>query len=316
MNPDSDGSEPSGGLALDAEGNVYGTTTLGGLNGGGTIFELTSGSWDFSVLYQFCSQANCTDGGNPFSGPVLDDAGNLFSTAGFAVELSPDPSGWVETVLYRFCSSMNNVGGCEALGGLVIDKAGNLYGATEVGGAFQKGTTYELRHSASGWRESLPHSFGSFPRDGSGPLIGHLGIDGAGNLYGTTGSGGSNLCFGGCGTIYELVREGNGSWKEKILYNFANGTTGFSPGAGVAMDKAGNLYGATVYGGSPTCGCGTIYKLAPGAGGTWTYTVLHTFSGLDGSQPDANLVVHDGKLYGTTVSGGAGGFGVVFEITP
>jgi uncharacterized repeat protein (TIGR03803 family) len=115
--------------------------------------------------------------------------------------------------------------------------------------------------------------------------------------------------------VYELSRNGNGRWKETLLYNFQSGT-GYGPGAGVVFDKSGNLYGTTVYGGSGSCGCGVVYKLAPGSGGTWTYSVLHTFTGTDGAQPDANLVLHNGKLYGTTITGGTGGAGVVFELTP
>jgi uncharacterized repeat protein (TIGR03803 family) len=84
----------------------------------------------------------------------------------------------------------------------------------------------------------------------------------------------------------------------------------------VVIDKAGNLYGTTVEGGSG-CGCGVVYKLARRKQGKWTYTVLHTFEGSDGAQPDANLIL-DGKgnLYGTTATGGAHGGGVVFEIIP
>ena len=84
----------------------------------------------------------------------------------------------------------------------------------------------------------------------------------------------------------------------------------------MVLDEVGNLYGTTVYGGSG-CDCGVVYKLAPGKKGKWTYTVLHTFVGSDGAQPDANLILDDkGNLYGTTATGGPGGYGVVFELTP
>jgi uncharacterized repeat protein (TIGR03803 family) len=82
------------------------------------------------------------------------------------------------------------------------------------------------------------------------------------------------------------------------------------------MDKAGNLFGTTIAGGSQ-CGCGVVYKLAPQAKGKWKYTVLHRFNGSDGAQPDANLILDKkGDLYGTTITGGTGGYGVAFEITP
>jgi uncharacterized repeat protein (TIGR03803 family) len=99
---------------------------------------------------------------------------------------------------------------------------------------------------------------------------------------------------------------------ETILYNFTLDASG--PGGGVIIDKAGNLYGTTVYGGST--GCGVVYELSPNAsGGGWQYTVLHQFLGSDGCEPDANLTLGpDGNLYGTTATGGAGGAGVVFQI--
>ena len=84
----------------------------------------------------------------------------------------------------------------------------------------------------------------------------------------------------------------------------------------MVTDKAGNLYGTTIAGGSG-CDCGVVYKLAPGKNGEWRYTVLHTFVGSDGAQPDANLILGDkGNLFGTTAAGGSGGYGVAFELIP
>jgi uncharacterized repeat protein (TIGR03803 family) len=174
-----------------------------------------------------------------------------------------------------------------------------------------------LDPSSSGWKEQVLHSFPAFPKDGQVPGVGALVFDASGNLYGTTSEGGANTCFAGCGTIFRLTQETDGRWKETILYNFKNGASGFSPGAGVVLDQAGNLYGATTYGGTSSRGCGVVYKLAPGANGNWTYTVLHRFTGSDGAQPDANLILDSkGNLYGTTATGGANGGGVVFELTP
>jgi uncharacterized repeat protein (TIGR03803 family) len=104
-----------------------------------------------------------------------------------------------------------------------------------------------------------------------------------------------------------------GSWKETVIYGFTNPSNGFEPSSGVVFDKQGNLYGTTAVGGIGTScpvGCGVVYKLTPGAGGTWKYTVLHKFNGNDGFGPNGGLVL-DGKgnLYGTA-------FTVVYEITP
>jgi uncharacterized repeat protein (TIGR03803 family) len=112
------------------------------------------------------------------------------------------------------------------------------------------------------------------------------------------------------------ARGANGHWKETILYSFKNGPSGNAPSAGVVVDGAGNLYGTTGYGGDAQCSCGVVYKLSPGKNGTWKYTVLHRFTGADGGEPEANLILDKkGNLYGTTPFGGPG-FGVVFEVTP
>lgn len=156
-----------------------------------------------------------------------------------------------------------------------------------------------------------------FPNDGKVPRVGALAFDREENLYGTTQQGGKNICGPvHCGTIFRLSRQPNGHWKETILHNLKLGKGGYWPGAGVVVDGAGNLYGTTLYGGTE-CDCGVVYKLAPNPDGSWTYTVLHRFTGYDGAEPDANLILDDqGNLYGTTATGGPGGAGVVFKVTP
>src|SRR5689334_17801488 len=88
---DPDGSEPSGGLVIDSAGDLYGTTPLGGANGRGAVFELSPGvsGWTETVLYSFCSQLDCADGGSPSSSLFMDKKGNLFGTGGLVFELSP-----------------------------------------------------------------------------------------------------------------------------------------------------------------------------------------------------------------------------------
>jgi uncharacterized repeat protein (TIGR03803 family) len=146
--------------------------------------------------------------------------------------------------------------------------------------------------------------------------LGDLTLDASGNLYGATPGGGtSSACTAGCGTLYKLTPEANGHWKETILYSLQGGTAGVEPTAGVVMDQSGNLYGTTIAGGDSVCDCGVVFKLAP-SGGTWTYSVLHTFVGTDSAQPNAKMVLYNGNLYGTSAAGGPGGAGVVFEIIP
>ncbi len=320
QNNGSDGTEPSSTLVFDGAGNLYGTTPNGGNKscgyGCGVAFELTPSEdgWDETVVYSFpLPSGDCC----PYAGMIMDNAGNLYGTAGDPFELSPGSGGWQPTVLYDFTCS--NRGPCAPFAGVIMDPPGNLYGTTERGGAHKAGTAYELTPSSDGWKEQILHSFPSSPSDGQVPGVGALALDASGRVYGTTDQGGANMCGDvGCGTIFRLAKGASGRWKETILYNFSpngGGAGGVNPGAGVVLDRAGNLFGTTIDGG--TGGCGVIYKLAPQAKGKWKYAVLHTFTGYDGCGPDANLILDSkGNLYGTTPTGGAGGFGVAFELTP
>jgi uncharacterized repeat protein (TIGR03803 family) len=145
--------------------------------------------------------------------------------------------------------------------------------------------------------------------------------DGAGNLYGTTSCTMviyPDTCVG-YGLVYELTPTEGGGWSEKVLYGFGEWLDGFQPIGGLTWDAAGNLYGTNRC--SPAengCGCGTVYELMPGPGGSWTEQILHQFGyGGDGCQSRASLVLDaEGNVYGTTATGGAYGQGTVFELIP
>ena len=164
---------------------------------------------------------------------------------------------------------------------------------------------------------------------------GGLVADSAGNLYGTTQYGGgspncgdSSSTLSGCGTVYELVKQPNGTYKESVLYAFQGGSDGNSPWAQVTLGADGSIYGTTLTGGGITLpcptGCGTVFKLTKGSNGAWTETILHLFLGgaVDGQGPSGNLILDaQGNLYGTTFYGVAApcsieGCGVVFELSP
>jgi len=314
-----DGCVSTAGLTFDASGAIYGTSQRCGAYGYGTVFSLSPGSsgWTESVLHSF----DLTDGARPYGGVVIAPGGNVYGTADIVFALAPGSDGWTESVIDDF-SRHNDGNGPYA--GLILDASGVLYGTTKYGGAHNAGIVYELKPTVDGsWKERILHSFcpAGFPcADGAVPGLGALAMDQAGNLYGTTIAGGANCGCGGCdscGVIYKLTRGPHGHWTETALYNFKADSTGHGPGAGVVRDEAGNLYGTTIYGGSPQCSCGVVYKFSPSKNGKWTYTVLHRFVGSDGAQPDANLTLDNkGNLFGTTATGGAGGAGVVFEITP
>jgi uncharacterized repeat protein (TIGR03803 family) len=128
--------------------------------------------------------------------------------------------------------------------------------------------------------------------------------------------------------VYELSPAGGGTWTETILHYFSSGTDGVYPEAGMIFDGAGNLYGTTGFGGNSACntlGCGTVFKLTPATGGTWTYEILYVFQGgADGGEPGSSLTFDGaGNLYGTAAVGGTAtacnppyGCGVVYELTP
>ena len=242
-----DGFEPTGNLAFDQAGNVYGTTILGGtgcLNGCGIVFQLSrSGSgWTKTTLHNFT-------GGNYVSptGVIIDRFGSLYGTTvygglfdeGMVFQLTPSGSGWTFSVLYNFHNGINGINdGGSPEGGLVMDAAGNLYGTTGSGGTGGGGTVFELSPSGGGWTFSVIASLSGY--HGS---VGNLAFDGAGNLYGTTRDDGAYHY----GNVFKLTPSG-GQWTYTDLYDFTGGNDGGEPNAGVTLDSSGNIYGTALYG--------------------------------------------------------------------
>jgi len=320
-----DGSNPVGGVIFDAAGNLYGTTNLGGAacNSGGTVFELmpsADGKWTEKILHSF--PCNTEDGSGPTGSLIFDAKGNLYSTtlgggsynSGTVFEMEPGTNGhWTERVLHSFG---NGDDGAKPWSGVILDAAGNLYGTTNLGGAHKTncsgdscGTVFQLRPGRNGqWTEKVLHSFDNNGEDGFWPGAG-LAIDAAGDLYGTA-EGGHEGCRtnAGCGTVFELSPSASGKWTEKII-NYFSGRNGANPDSNLIFDAAGNLYGTTVWGGRPECdddyhvGCGTVFELMPDAYGNWTEkTVRHFYK----AKAPGGGVIFDaaGNLYGTTTLGG------------
>ncbi len=161
--------------------------------------------------------------------------------------------------------------------------------------------------------ETVLYDFTGGP-DGGGPT-GNLTSDGKGNFYGTTTGGGAT----GYGSVFELSPNGSGGWNGNVVYSFCSAPScadGDDPYLTyVLFDSLGNLYGTTLYGGA--YGHGVVFELIPGAGSSWTETVLYGFTGgADGSNPVNGLVMDQGgNLYGTThnLSNQTGN---VFELSP
>jgi len=271
-----DGASPNGGLVRDAAGNLYGTTALGGLAGEccGTVFKVTKTGKE-TVLYNFCSLANCADGSFPIGGDgffgdealARDAAGNLYGTTptgGSAASCTDDRGcGTVfkvdktgkETVLHSFCSEAKCADGLYPTVGVIQDKAGNLFGTTPDGGTHvHYGTLFEVNTSGT---ESVLYSFPGHVDVGEvNPSS--LAMDAAGNFYGTTAQGGKF----NKGSVYSWTIAG----KERTLYSFNDEADGGYPD-GLILDPAGNLYGTNGLGGDLSgCngnGCGTAFELIP-----------------------------------------------------
>jgi len=331
-----DGTGYRAGLRLDATGNLWCTSPFGGVYGYGNVFELTrdtKGHLTETVLYSF---TNGNDGGYPVDddGPTADSAGNLYGTTagggayggGAVFKLMPSRNGWQESVLYSFTCGSD---GCFPEASIVFDTAGNLYGTTWGGGPGGSGygTVFELSPDSIGhWTETTLHVF-TGGSDGAGSSAGLI-FDQSGNLYGTTGAGGSGSChfgaFYGCGVVFKLIHTTSG-WKERVLHSFTGGRDGASPFDRLVFDPSGNLYGTAANGGDPSCGCGTVFRLAAPKNfrGQWSQTVLHTFTGgRDGAFPIGGVIFDAmSNLYGAASAGGKGSCvgmacGTVFSLVP
>jgi len=291
---------PSSGVAIDASGNIYGTTQGDPYRRtNGTIWELAKGRSTITTLYTFPTTRHSTGGADPFGGLTVDSFGNLYGTtlsggkygSGTVFELH---AGTLQlTTLWSFADGND---GAYPAATLVVDSAGNLYGTTEGDGYYTYGSVYEIT-KAGGFVTLFDFNGGS---NGNTPQSSVL-VSG-GNLYGTTQYGGAK----NDGTIWKL-NPATGTLT--TLWSFTGGTSGANPYAGVITDAQGDLYGTTYSGG--TNRDGTIYELSAGG----TYISLFTFNGANGSNPFGGLYSDGaGNLYGTTFNGGSYGDGVVYEL--
>jgi uncharacterized repeat protein (TIGR03803 family) len=318
----SDAAYPQGNLVLDRAGNLYGVTSAGGPSGQGTVFQVSpppqpGGNWTEAVLYAFLGSP---DGATPQASLVMDRLGNLYGTTsagglanqGSAFELSPPAiqgGVWTESILCDFARE-SNVGGVPE-SPLIFDSEGDLYGTTVAGGTNGGGTVFELGppFSQGGvWTPTVAYAFTFDGLGGFSPYGGVVfGPEGA--LFGTTQSGGAT----GFGTVFRLgpPSQQGGAWSETVLHNFGGGENdGNNPVSDVAFVGQQTLYGTTAHGG-PNEG-GTVFRLSY-SDGVLAYS-FYPFSGINGYEPVASVIVHNAALYGTTVDGGKNGMGTVFKL--
>jgi uncharacterized repeat protein (TIGR03803 family) len=307
-NKGSDGANPYGGPVLDAKGNLFGTTYLGGAYGNGSIYRLlrVGSSWTYSSLYNF---RFLPDGAAPgFGDLTIAPDGALFGTT------EAGGSGYFGTV-FEICACKGRevqihefgfgTDGGQPIGGVVLDSAGNLYGSTSLGGTYGNGTVFKETRSGSTWTESSIYNF-TGGKDGASPPAG-VTLDAHGDLYGTTSFGGAH----NYGVVYKLSPSSTG-WIQTVLHTFHGRSDGQYPVGGVVFDEAGNLYGTTFDGG--VNGGGIVYEMSPSDKG-WKFSVLYSFAGIYGG-PYNKLTLANGSIYGSTEADGANGMGSVFKLTP
>jgi uncharacterized repeat protein (TIGR03803 family) len=314
-----DGALPEASLVLGADGNLYGTTLLGGANsaacdglGCGTVFKITAAG-KITTLYSFCSQANCADGANP--GAVVQAIdGNFYGITGGGGSSACNPDGdgcgtvfkinaaGKLTTLYSFCSQANCADGALPLA-MVQDTDGTFYGTTLTSGIGSRdlGTVFKITPAG---RFRRLHTFAG--ADGTYSYGLTLGTDG--NFYGTSGGGGAH----NNGFVFRITAAG----KLTTLYSFcsrANCADGSGPEGELIQATGGNLYGTTNGGGDDNLG--TIFKITLAG----KLTRLHSFD-IDSEIPVVGLLQGtDGTFYGTTLYGGGvnceGGCGTVFSLS-
>ncbi len=302
-----DGSSPAGALLQASDGNLYGTTAGGGIEGSGTVFKVTLNG-ALTTLYSFYNEPGTSFGGSPAAGLIQASDGNFYGTTAqggvnsFGSVFKITPSGTL-TTLYSFCSEDLCADGSAPLGEVLQASDGNFYGTTSNQGGAGLGTVFKL--TPGGVLTTL-HNFCDGPDCGYYPAAGLIQTS-DGNFYGTT--------AGGSGTVFEISMGGTLT----TLYTFCSQPSqvgcpdGESPHSGLIQAADGNLYGTTYgyFGGSP----GTLFKITPGG----TLTILYNFCSqpncADGEYPlDGLIQATDGSFYGTTSYGGTSNRGTIFRI--
>jgi uncharacterized repeat protein (TIGR03803 family) len=285
-----DGAAPMAPLVLGTDGNFYGTTAAGGAHNRGVIFKITS-EGRMTKLYAFCSHERFDCGYGPGESALIQGTDGDFYGAspagpsGFIYKVTPQGS---FSLLYSFCSKSNCTDGREPVGGLVQGINGEFYGTTNLGGAHNNGTVFEI--TSTGQLTTL-YSFCAQTNcaDGALPAAGLVQASN-GHFYGTTSAGGP----ANAGTIFKMTPVG----QLTTLYSFCiqTGCPDGSDPNDLVQGPAGNFYGTA----------GTAFKITASG----HFTALYTFD----SWPNGITLGTDGKFYGTTYEGGTNKDGIVFSL--
>jgi uncharacterized repeat protein (TIGR03803 family) len=288
-----DGGLPEGPVVQAPNGTFYGAADFGGANSSGVIYGIAAtagtGTGKETTTYPF---AGASDGCQPQSSLIFDNAGNLYGTTpcgganGRGVVFKYNPGSGVLTPLHAFCAQANCPDGDAPQAGMVQGSDGNFYGTASGGNASANGVIYRLSTSGT---YTLLYTFCAAAgcADGAAPQ-GPLVENRDGNFYGATAQGGAF----GHGTVFKVTPGGTLT----TLYSFTGAADGSAPLGALVVGSDGTLYGATELGGSD--GFGTVYRITP----TGAFTSLHSFTDSSAdSNPNSGLVqASDGNFYGTT----------------
>ncbi len=293
------GSNPYGGVYLDGQGHLFGTTYTGGSSHDGTLYQVTLSSHTLTTRVTFKG----SNGTLPLGNLSTDGQGNLYGVTqagganGFGTIFRYNMSTHALTTLFSF----TNLSGTMPYAGVTPDGMGNLYGTTYLGGSSTNvGTLYALNITTRAL--TVLHVFdkanGGHPRAS-------LTLD-SGSFYGTTETGGT----GSNGVLFQYTPS---TTTFTVLHKFVN-SDGSAPYAGVIVGSDGNLYGTTQAGGGGDNEDGTVYEYNTGSGALST---LISFDGVHESQPFGTVLEDStGNFYGTTAFSGGHNDGALYELSP
>jgi uncharacterized repeat protein (TIGR03803 family) len=308
LSTNEEGYSPFAGVIQGSDGNLYGTTYLGGDKGGGVVYKVTLDG-TYTVLRNLGQDK--LDAVLPYAGLVQAPDGNLYGTT---LRGGTSDKGTVFRVSttgseFSIIHSFNGQTGENPEGALVAGADGNLYGTTLQGGDGNRGTVFKITTSGTLTTLYSFPSLGAFNAQGqainatgANPRAGLL-LAADGNFYGTAYQGGT----AGYGTVFKVTPAG----ALTVLHAFAGPSFGGAfPLSDVTQDAAGNLYGTTEFGGY--LNQGTAWRIDASG----QFRLLHAFNGgvLDGYKPYANLLVVGSDLYGVSFADSTAGAGALFKL--
>lgn len=308
------GSSPLGQLIVSGN-TLYGTTRLGGSSSNGTVFRVNTDGTGFTNLHSFTAydpgQQTNSDGYWPVAGLLLV-SNKLYGAAQFGGNIgdgtiftvNTDGTGFATLHVFSDGSRAGSgYGGCLPASRLII--SGNtLYGTAQLGGSYGSGTIFAINIDGTGFTNlySFTQLVGTnqVNNDGAHPFAGLL-LSGN-SLYGTAEHGGSS----GYGTVFKINTNGTGFTN---LHSFTGGSNGDDPRSELLLLDD-TLYGTAS--GYSTSGYGVVFAIKTDGTG---YTNLHSFTGIDGSNPNGALILSGKALVGTTWSGSGSTYnGTVFAV--